>query len=327
MKNKVENKIKYLVVGTVLVGSLLAAGTTFAAGPGFGGGMMGRTRIPGVFGTVSVINGNTLTVTSKGFGQNTTTVTYTVDATNAKVTKNGIASSISGIVVGDNVSVQGTVSGTSVTATVIRDGNMGRSNMMGQRSGIYGTIASISGNTLTVTSKMGASGTGTTYTVDATNATVTKAGVISSVSSIAVGDMVMVAGTINGTSVVATTIRDGVVGTKTPPVSIIKGNGQPVIGGAVMAISGNILTVTNKSNVSYTVDVTNATIEKSNAVSSVSAITVGDNVVVQGAINGNSVTASSVIDGGTTSTTTPAKKGNGFFGTIGNFFHNLFGFF
>jgi hypothetical protein len=325
-----KSKIKYLVIGTVLVGSLLAVGTTFAAGPGLGGGMMGRARMPGVFGTVSSINGNTLTITSKGFGQNTTTTAYTVDATNAKITKNGVASTLSNVVVGDNVSVQGTVSGTNVTATAIRDGMMGgRGYMMGQKSGVFGTVASVSGNTLTVTSKMRPNGstTSTTYTVDATNATVMKAGVSSSVSNIAVGDMVMVAGTVNGTSVVATTIRDGVVGTKTPPVSIIKGNGQPVIGGAVMAISGNTLTVTNKSNVTYTVDATNATIEKSNAVSSVSAITVGDNVVVQGAINGNSVTASSVIDGGTTSTTTPAKKGNGFFGTIGNFFHNLFGFF
>jgi hypothetical protein len=190
----------------------------------------------------------------------------------------------------------------------------------------------ISGNTLTVTSKgFGQNTTATTYTVDATNATVTKMGVSSSVSSIAVGDMVMVAGTVNGNSVVATTIRDGLPQAgemhqknTTPPVSIIKGNGQPVIGGAVTAVSGNTLTVTNKSKVTYTVDMTNATVEKANAASSVSAIAVGDNVVVQGAITGNAVTATSVIDGG--ATVTSPKKG-GFFGSIGNFFHNLFGFF
>lgn len=63
MKNKIESKVKYLVVGMVLVGSLLVAGTTFAATttqtPGAGRGMMGDARIPGVFGTVSAINGNT----------------------------------------------------------------------------------------------------------------------------------------------------------------------------------------------------------------------------------------------------------------------------
>jgi hypothetical protein len=346
MKNKVESKVKYLVVGMVLVGSLLVVGTTFAATttptPGAGRGMMGGARIPGVFGTVSAINGNTLTVTSKGFGQNVTATTYTVDATNATVTKNDATSSVSGIVVGDNVSVQGTVSGTNVTATSIRDGMMGQGGITGQKPGIFGTVASISGNTLTITSKMGPSDgtTSTTYTVDATNATVTKAGVNSSVSNISVGDTVMVAGTVNGTSVVATTINDGVGGVertsktsnKTPPTSVVKGNGQPVIGGAVTAISGNTLTVTNKSNVTYTVDTTNATIEKGNVASSTSAIAVGDNVIVQGTVNGNAVVASSVIDqtkpASTTTTTsgTTEQSHQGFFAGIGSFFARIFGF-
>jgi hypothetical protein len=345
MKNKIESKIKYLVVGMVLVGSLLVAGTTFAATtvptPGAGRGMMGGARMPGIFGTVSVINGNTLTVTSKGFGQNATATTYTVDATNATVTKNDTASSVSGIVVGDNVSVQGTVSGTNVTATSIRDGMMGGRGGIGQVPGVFGTVASVSGNTLTVTSKMGPgdSTTSTTYTVDATNATITKAGVSSSVSSIAVGDTVMVAGTVNGTSVVATTINDGIGGMnkssnktsdKTPPTSIVKGNGQPVIGGAVTAISGNTLTVTNKSNVTYTVDATNATIEKGNIASSTSAIVVGDNVIIQGTVNGSAVVASSVIDqtkpASTTTSGTTEQPHQGFFASVGSFFAHIFGF-
>ena len=295
---------------------------------------------PGVFGTVSAINGNTLTVASKGFGQNATSTTYAVDATNATVTKNGSASSLGNISVGDNVSVQGTVSGTSVTATSIRDGMMGCGGIgrgMGQ-TGVSGTVASVSGNTLTVTSKMGPGGsTSTTYTVDATNATVTKAGVSSSVSNITVGDTVMAQGTVSGTNVTATSIRDGMPqGQKTHinVTPVIKGNGQPIIGGNVTAINGSMLTVTNKSNVTYTVDATNATVEKGNIASSTSAIAVGDNVVVQGTVSGNSITATSVIDGGANTTTTNSTnstpsthQGGGFFGGIGNFFHNLFGFF
>ena len=327
-----KNKIGLLVTGSAILGSLLIGGTAFAAGPGFGNG--GTGRAPGVFGTVSAVSGNTLTVASKGFGPNATAATYTVDATNATVTKNGSASTLSNVSVGDSVSVQGTVSGTNVTATAVRDGMMGRG--MGQAPGVFGTVASVSGNTLTVTSKMGPGGTaGTTYTVDATNATVTKNGASSSVSNVSTGDTVMVQGTVSGTSVTATSIRDGLPQGQKPQTPVIQGNGQPVIGGNVTAINGSTLTVTNKSNVTYTVDATSATVEKGNAVSSISNVAVGDNVVVQGTVNGNAVTASSVIDSGaaptanSTTNTSGAHQGGmgGFFSGIGSFFHRLFGFF
>ena len=91
-------------------------GSGFSRGSGRGGAR------PGVFGTVTAVNGNTITVQSRGFGQNSTQTTYTVDASNATVTKNNAASSVGDIAVGDNIMVQGTVSGTSVTAKTIRDG-------------------------------------------------------------------------------------------------------------------------------------------------------------------------------------------------------------
>ena len=77
--------------------------------------------------------------------------------------------------------------------------------------------------------------TATTYTVDASSATVTKNGAASTVSAIAVGDTVMVQGTVSGTNVTAKTIRDG-VGQGQPA---IQGNGQPVVAGTVTAINGN----------------------------------------------------------------------------------------
>ena len=236
--------------------------------------------------------------------------------------------------------------------------------------GVFGTVSAVNGTTLTVTSKarpmpMAAAGAGATktpsatvYTVDASNAQVLKSGVTSTVSSIATGDTVMVQGTVSGTNVAATMIRDGVMGmmrgpgfggfggrpssttpgSSTPP---IQGNGEPVVGGNVTAVSGNTLTVTNTSNVTYAIDVTNAKIVKNGTTTTVSVVATGDNVIVQGTVNGTSVTASSVIDqgsgnsnqgsnvGGTVPSGAPQHGGGfgaGFFGAIGGFFKHLFGF-
>src|SRR5665213_1348029 len=147
--------------------------------------------------------------------------------------------------------------------------------------GVVGTVSAISGDSMTLSGKTGFGTTSAAviYTVDATNATVTKANVTSSIANIAVGDTLFVQGTVAGTNVVAKTIRDGVMpisgkdgmngkggphASSTP--SLIQGNGEPVIAGTISAISGNTVTVTNKSNVTYTVDVTSAKIVSGNAV-------------------------------------------------------------
>ena len=198
-----------LILSAIFGLSNIALAQSTGSGFSHGGGRGGAR--PGVFGTVMAVNGDTITVQSKGFGQNSIQTTYTVDATNATVTKNNAASSVGDIAVGDNIMVQGTVSGTNVTATSIRDGMSGTgNNRNGSGGGIFGTVASISGTSITVTGRVASSGgTAPTYTVDASSATVTKNGANSSVSDIAVGDTIMVQGTVNGTSVTATTIRDG----------------------------------------------------------------------------------------------------------------------
>ena len=59
-----------------------------------------RGTMPGVFGTVSAINGTTLTLTSKDFGgpqganTSASAKTYTVDASNATVFKSGATSTL-----------------------------------------------------------------------------------------------------------------------------------------------------------------------------------------------------------------------------------------
>ncbi len=108
----------YFAGASVVLGTLLMSVTAFAASGsgGFGGWGMRGNRAPSVFGTVSAVNGTTLTVTDSR-----TNTTYTVDASNATVTKNGSASSLGNVSVGDTVMVQGTVNGTSVTASSVID--------------------------------------------------------------------------------------------------------------------------------------------------------------------------------------------------------------
>lgn len=283
--------IKWVVVGGTLaaaiVGAIVLTGTASAQGMPQGGhmgyGQMGHA--PGIAGVVSAINGTTLTVTSKGFGAfgrgpnatstaSAATTVYSVDASSASLTvmKNGTSSTLSAVSVGDTVFVQGTVSGTNVAATSIRDGVV-----PGMMPGGFGPGPK--------------------------------------------------RGPWNGTSTASHPM----------PQNLIQGNGQPVVGGSVTAINGSMLTVVTAANsVTYTIDASNATIEKGNATSTVSSISVGDNVLVQGSVSGTSVTATSVIDQGMprTATSTPGNGsggskgfGGGFFGAIGGIFHRIFGFF
>lgn len=128
-----SNKYRFLL-GASLIASLALAAPAFAQNnqdnkPGWGFGRMGghmglEMRRNGVFGTVASINGNTLTVTAKGWSKDktsTTSTTYAVDATNATVNKNGATSTLASVVVGDNVVIQGAFSGTNVTASSIID--------------------------------------------------------------------------------------------------------------------------------------------------------------------------------------------------------------
>jgi len=243
----------------------------------------------------------------------------------------------------------------------------------GMAPGVFGTVSAVNGNTVTVTATarparpmpeqastsvtMQTVVAGTVYTVDATNAKIYKGSATTtvSISAIATGDTVMVQGTVSGTNVTATVIRDGVGGmmggqpgmpgkgfghgaSSTPSTTpIIQGNGEPVIGGNVTAISGTTLTVTNASNVTYTISAASATVVVKGVSSTIASIAVGDNVVVQGTVNGNSMTASSILDQGAKPANVSSTNGQphaggfgasvgGFFGSIGGFFSHLFGF-
>ncbi len=209
---------------------------------------------------------------------------------------------------------------------------------------IVGSVATVNGTTLTITVRERARKnnpeTTATYTVDASKAIVMKAGASSTVADMQVGDMVMVLGNVNGTTITAIRIMDGFPkvsaraegNPKVAPNPVFTGNGQPVVAGNVTAISGNTITITNASNATYTIDATSAKVEKANAVSAVSNIAVGDMLVVQGTVNGTSITASTIMDQGVHVVATPdegkpAPKANkGIFSSVGGFFARLFGF-
>lgn len=216
---------------------------------------------------------------------------------------------------------------------------------------LMGKVATINGSTFTITSMMerregGTTTPAVTFTVDASNATVIKAGATSTVASIATGDYVLVLGTVSGTNIVAKTIVDGMPRKDEPKKEKVEklkklekptlptGNGKPVVLGTVASISGSSLTITNNGGAQYTVDASNAVVRKGNATSTVSAIVVGDSVIVQGSVSGSSITASTIIS----RPTTPANdnsssdrgenppRRSGFFGSVGGFISNMFGF-
>jgi Domain of unknown function (DUF5666) len=229
-------------------------------------------------------------------------------------------------------------------------GGMGMMGMAGH--GIFGSVTAINGTSLTVTGQQGfaSSTTAVVYTVDASNAMIRKGQATTTVSSIAIGDKVMVQGTVSGTSVTAQTIIDGFagqgthgpVGGRVRPGSASStapfvGNGQPVVAGSVSAISGTSLTVTTAAGATYTVDASNAKIVHGSATVAVSDVSVGDKVIIQGTVNGSSITAATVIDQGAQAAASgagqngqgqnpPAQHGGGFLGGIGNFFKRIFGF-
>jgi hypothetical protein len=111
------------------------------------------------------------------------------------------------------VGIAGVASAQSITTTTPSTTTQGltsakkHSGTKGQ--GVMGTVASVSGTTITVTGK-----NGTTYTVDASSAKFLKSvsgakPTVATISNIAVGDTVRVNGTVSGTSVVAKSVMDG----------------------------------------------------------------------------------------------------------------------
>lgn len=75
------------------------------------------------------------------------------------------------------------------------------------------------------------------------------------------------------------------------------GHGRgPGVMGEVTAVNGSTITVTGKNGQTYTVNAGSATVQKM-VTGSVSDITVGDSIGVQGTVSGNTVTATNIMSG------------------------------
>ena len=169
---------------------------------------------------------------------------------------------------------------------------------MGQKPGVFGKVTAIDGTTITVSEQRPDQTVATDYTVDASSATVKKASqgstpADSSVSAIAVGDMVAVRGTVSGTAVTATEIMDGVMGQFGPHGGHGFGRGTR---GTVSAVNGNTITITGASGTTYTVDASSAKIGKISTIT-VGDVQVGDTLDVMGAVSGTNITAKNIMDG------------------------------
>ncbi len=247
-------------------------------------------------GVVTTIKDTTITISVKNQDSNNTT-TMTVDASKASIWKDNGTATVSSIKTGDTLVVLGTTTGTNIVATKIFAGKIPQLGNWKDKSGVIGTISAIDGSKITVVSKIAAgSKNPTTYTVDATNAKIYSDGELSTMSTLDIGEMIFVEGTITETTVTATIIHDGIFKWRGEKDSF-DSTGDPIVGGTVTGINGDTITIKNKSNVTYTIDADSAKFVKRGVDSAtISDIEVGDMILVQGAINNNLVTAKLILD-------------------------------
>jgi len=241
-----------------------------------------RNATPGSFGDVTAVSGNTITMQEKNQSGNTS---YTVDASGATITNKGAATTIADVSVGDKIMVKGNVSGTNVAATAISIGfgkGMGHAEL-----GHDGNITVINGNIITMQEE--ADEGGASYTVDASGATITNKGATASITDLKVGDKIMVKGTVSGNNVAATSISIGCG----------KGMDRGAHGnfGNITAIDGSIITISEKTksgDTLYTVDASTVSVKNNGAAASITDLKVGDKIMVEGTVSGNSIAATSI---------------------------------
>lgn len=141
-------------------------------------------------GSVTAISGSTITV------QGPHGAAYTVIATNAAIVgHNGTVLSVGSIKIGDKLTVTGSLSGSAVIATKVKD----TSDLTGKvfRSVEAGIVTAINGATVTL-SNFGSSGNTTVTTNTATKYSVN--GTSASSTALAVGSHVLILGTSTATS-------------------------------------------------------------------------------------------------------------------------------
>ncbi|MDR3643351.1 MAG: DUF5666 domain-containing protein [Candidatus Doudnabacteria bacterium] len=254
------------------------------------------TRASTVSGTVAGVSGESISLTGTGSS-------YTVDATHAKIVrKYGAVMAVADIQTGDALSVVGVVTGTNISAKIIRD------NSQQQRNATFsGTVSSVNGGSFILETKQ--RGSQTVYT---SSTTVFKERGLASVgiNNVTAGENVTAFGIWDSASNTVTASR----------VTVVIKTGT--IAGTLTAVNGTTLTVTAPSSSStvYTVDASNVKRidRRYGASTDLGALQVGDTLSIRGNINGMNVTATTVRDmslqarSGTFVGTVSALNGNSF---------------
>jgi hypothetical protein len=304
-------KTAHFIAGAVIVTAVALPIVTMAQTPGLTRFMGGRNKTHQVmannmiFGTVSGKSGTTLTVTdAKG-------TVYTVDASSAKIDPGmaGAGLSVANIAEGDKVVITGPVTGTNETAKTISDRSMNGRNIF------TGTVTAASGSVLTIDTIVNK--VKTSYTVDATSATLLKgmgAGTAMTATDIKTGDRIFAIGTLSGTNVAATSVRDlgQMSGRKNKPPMNKPSN---MFTGTVTAVNSSIITAIGWNKTTYTINVGTAKLTKGMgkdaATIALSDIKAGDRISAVGAVSGTTVAATSVRDLGQAKPGVHAHRGSG----------------
>ena len=286
-------KQSYIIIASaVLVVTLATTQFASAAGNGFTRAVAsitgeGNASAP-ISGTVTAINGSTITITNKKG------TLYTIDASSAKMRSAGEATpSLSTLKIGDTIAVMGTVTGNSVAAKTILEGvdfaKHGNKQMFNEKR-IPGKITAINGSTITI--EVGGktkNATAQDFTVTTTSSTIFKKnGQAGTLSDLAVGQFISVAGTIdtNAKTITATEIN-----------SILPGT-HAQLTGAVLSISGNTFVLQTKDGTSHTIDATSAKVVTGfnrNDQGTIAKLAVGDKVAVTGAPSSDNTTTIATI--------------------------------
>lgn len=229
-----------------------------------------------VSGTVSAISGSSITLTAKNG------IAYTVDASSAKLYRRfGAAMQISDMQNGDTLQIKGTVSGTSVAATEIRDQSLQAKN------GVFtGKVTAVSGSSFTLQAGRGS------QTVNTDSSTVFKKN--GQADSNGIVDVTA------GASVVVSGVWDRTNSNVTAKsVNVVIRQLAIRVSGSVSSVSGQSLSMTDKTGTVYSVDASKARVTyKGGRKADAGIIQSGDSVAVTGRHQSGSlnITASLIRD-------------------------------
>ena len=190
------NMKKEALICAVAIALSVSAGFVFAAS-------VPSASLSFITGNVTATNGSLLTVLQK-----LKSVSYSVDAQDAKVSKGGQKINISDIKVGDTVRVIGKIDGTNISSTTINV-------IVSPKPAVVGSVTSVNNGNFTMgTNLTGADGKKISYTVDVQNSTTFKnKGQTASLSDVSAGEKIVVFGAIDKSSQTISADNVNIMGT------------------------------------------------------------------------------------------------------------------